>query len=332
MCVTLLIVVGAVNAQNNLLFFLFGISLSAMLASGVVSGGMMMGVDVDRVGLRPARAGELVRLAYRVHNRNRFLPVLSIMVADKALSGRARSGKGFRFNRKIWMSAHAYVPFIGPRQSVVIEVAYPEEARGIIQLQDVVVSSSFPFGIFMKSVAHRCSASLLVRPRIISISREALSKARGAGRSIAEDRKRKGHGLEFYALREYAHSDSPRQVAWKASARAGTLLTKQHAAPMPRACIIYLVLDQNHDPHQQEHRISYAASLISELCATGQRVGLRVPAADIDIPAGFGDRAVGTMHDELARIDLARLRTNIRDSATSGRGEVITIDQGVDRN
>ncbi|XOV76788.1 MAG: hypothetical protein ACFHWZ_08095 [Phycisphaerales bacterium] len=54
--VTVLLGIGSINSQNNLLFIVFGVALGAMLVSGVVSGAMMMGLEVDRRPVAPRRS------------------------------------------------------------------------------------------------------------------------------------------------------------------------------------------------------------------------------------------------------------------------------------
>lgn len=42
------------------------------------------------------------------------------------------------------------------------------------------------------------------------------------------NRRRRGEGMEFHQLRDYRQEDSPRQIDWKASARMGRLISREH--------------------------------------------------------------------------------------------------------
>jgi hypothetical protein len=94
--VTLLIAVGAFHAQNNLLFWLFSLSLGVLIVSGLISGVMMMTLDVRRAPASPARADEIegvdtrsavatpqpLRVRYLVTNRSRWIPVFAITISE----------------------------------------------------------------------------------------------------------------------------------------------------------------------------------------------------------------------------------------------------------
>jgi len=45
---TMVLVMGAINGQNNLLFWLFGLGVAGLLISGILSGGSLMRLDIER--------------------------------------------------------------------------------------------------------------------------------------------------------------------------------------------------------------------------------------------------------------------------------------------
>ena len=55
---TLLVGLAAINRQNNLLFWILGVMLSALLLSGMVSGVMMQSLRVKRLVAGNALVGE----------------------------------------------------------------------------------------------------------------------------------------------------------------------------------------------------------------------------------------------------------------------------------
>ncbi len=80
--VTVLVGMGAVNSQNNLLFAAFGVSMAAVLVSGFVSGAMLLGLRVKREAVEPTRAGEPLSVRYEVTNTGRFMPALGLRVEE----------------------------------------------------------------------------------------------------------------------------------------------------------------------------------------------------------------------------------------------------------
>lgn len=300
--VTVFIGVGAVNAQNNLLFFLFGISLAAILISGFISGSMMMGIKVQRTIQTPVYAKSTVVCNYTIKNTNRFIPAFAITLTEHKLAAttNATSKPTRRF------PLHAFIPYIPPDSELTTKIKLPSPPRGELTIDKLSITSTFPFGIVTKAITYTNQEQLLVRPAIHPIAPKAFSNAAGAGRSTTEDRRRKGQGLEFYALREFAHADSPKQVAWKASARAGTLLTKQHASPTPKTLTVILMLEPAAEHSELERRIESAASYIMTAAAKNYQVALEVPHFALSSKTtNPGTRAAGALLDILALIDLS---------------------------
>lgn len=79
---TLVLVLGAINGQNNLLFMLFGLAVGGLLISGVLSGANLMGVRLERQGATPGRRGERVQASYIITNRNRWLPAMGLVIEE----------------------------------------------------------------------------------------------------------------------------------------------------------------------------------------------------------------------------------------------------------
>ena len=321
LAVTVLLGVGAVNAQNNLLLFLFGITLAAILVAGFVSGSMMMGLVATRRVHPPNYAGAPPRVEYTVRNRNRVIPAFAIAITEHGLpAANARASR-----RRLRFPQHAFVAFIPPRGSVTVQGALPALPRGIHALTKFTTTSAFPLGVVLKAVSFAEAGEILVRPAVRRVPPVLVNRAFGLGRSTSENRRRKGSGLEFYALREYTHSDSPRQVAWKASARAGTLLTKQNASPTPKALTIRLALEPELSEAEGERRIAAAASIAKAASSLGHRVALQAPDHALATAPGAGRRALDGLLDSLARIDL----TSPAAASASGpvtTGPVLTID------
>ena len=119
--ITILLGLGALNSQNNLLFGAFGLALGGLLISGIVSGAMLMGLRVRRLGIEPAPVGERIIIRYEVTNRTRFYPVFAVRIGERRVSGST-------FNRHI-IAHDTLVMHLAPRQSMRLAASCPADRR-----------------------------------------------------------------------------------------------------------------------------------------------------------------------------------------------------------
>lgn len=149
---------------------------------------------------------------------------------------------------------------------------------------------------------------------------------RGAG-----DEPSPGTGDEFFGLREYAPGDSPRRIAWKPSARTGTLVIRQHSAPSPVRLWVILRLGAPRGAVADERAIALAASVLREAERRAIAVGLCIPlTGDLHLPHAQR-RQITRMLESLARLDLQALaeRRGVdeeRDPPATRRGATLVID------
>lgn len=331
-----LVGIGSINSQNNLLFFLFGLALGAILVSGIISGSMMMGVRVERLRVDDARVGEPARIRYRVHNANRFVPIFAVSITEKSLApkGSGRSAASFlphdeppprlfglfasRLPPKV-PRPHAMLAFLRAGESADVVTTLRPLRRGRVKLSRIRVTTTFPLGIVEKTVVFVQPDSFVVEPRVDALTPADIRAATDDPAPSAHASKRRGLGLEFFALREYVPGDSPRFVSWRASARHGTLLTKETEADADHAMMIDLRLPAGDDaldpdtltardpliapPAPVEHAIARAASLAAGGTRMGRRVGLRCDAAGVLVPPHGNPRQLAAILNELALLD-----------------------------
>lgn len=230
---TVVLFAGAANAQNNLLFGLFGLCTAALAVSGVISGGMLMRVRVERVAPHVAQVGAPVFVRYRVSNGSRVLPLMGVTIEELApapaggLCGRLTSLRAFV----------AHVP-AGESREVVAQAE--GTARGECRLRRFRVWTTFPFGLMKKSVSFEHEASVLVRPRVASVAVPRLLAGGARGRS---SRLHAREGEEFHSLREYTTGDSARRIAWRPSARRDEEVVSERSVPAAETLRLRLVAD-----------------------------------------------------------------------------------------
>jgi uncharacterized protein (DUF58 family) len=312
--ITVLIALGAFNSQNNLLFWAFGFALSILVVSGLISGQMLMGIRADRTAAGRAVVGEPITLSYRITNRSRLVPAFAIGASEIPVDGASTAAPSARSATLAKLSGKAPAPLaytflihLGPRETTDIAARFTPVRRGTLPLSDFSLETTFPFGIVRKSLLFRQPRTILIHPRQIAPPPGLLQRRRSVGQSAAPRAARPGSGEEYFTLREYIAGDSPRSIAWRASARSDQLLVRQNSLPVPQRLLVLLRLDRGQSAEANEDAISLAAGIISAAASANYEIGLIVPGAAVDRRPTPG-RAQGTrLLDDLALIDLDAL-------------------------
>lgn len=309
--VTVLVALGAFNSQNNLLFWTFGLSLALLVVSGLISGFMLMGVRVERESISESAVGSPVRIGYRVRNLNRLTPIMALTIEEVGYEPPPQPSLLDRLLRRqrppvahpITMPV-GFVAYVGPRSSVRLEALSRATKRGRVTLTAIRVHTSFPFGLIRKSVSIEQHAAGVITPEVIRGSASVLEAAVPLA-PIGSMSRRSGMGDEFHALREYRTGDSPRDVAWRASARRGALLVRQFAAPNPRRLWIVLHLRTAIGQDALDERaIALAAGLAHDAEKRGVEFGLIVPVTRTLLHPRRGMMHLQRCMNELGLLDL----------------------------
>jgi uncharacterized protein (DUF58 family) len=310
--ITLLIALGAFNSQNNLLFWTFGFAMAALLVSGLISGSMLMGVEIVRVSIAEAQVGEFIRIRYRVHNRNRLVPVFALLISEEGLipPGR-RFFKFLRGRRRDDLSALpvmtvpiAFVAQLGAGETVHVEAIALAKRRGRVMFTSIIAHSSFPFGLMRKILHISQGGTTVIRPAVIHPPTGLLKHGSSTGLSGAVSR-RPGPGEEFFSLREYVPGDGIRSIAWKASARRGSLLVRQNAMPSPgRLWIVLRLRSTVGSTIEDEHAISLAAGVAHQAEKHGMEYGLATPLTRTLIHPRHGPIHLARLMTELGMLEL----------------------------
>lgn len=307
--VTILVALGAFNSQNNLLFWAFGFSLALLVVSGLLSGAMLMGVDLERLEVIEASAGGHASIPYRIRNTNRVVPAfaLTIMEVDRPIGRRWRSRRDNNAGLASWLGTlsepRAFAAHVGPGQSVVAHARVMALRRGRVHLSGVLVSTSFPFGIVKKSLLFEIHQDFIVHPQRGEVNPSLLRQTIRLGERGSVPTRRAGSGTDFFALREYQTGDPMRSIAWRASARRDAMLVRQPAAPSPVRVMVALDFGASPDEHADERAIGLAAGIIDALVGRGLEVGLRVEHAGIEIRPREGRLHRTLLLDELAVLE-----------------------------
>jgi uncharacterized protein (DUF58 family) len=343
-CVVFAIGLAAMNSQNNLLFWIFGVMVAALFMSGLVSGAMMLGLRVRRIDPRHGRVGEALIVRYAIENRNRILPAFNLHVEDLQAAPRDGGRTWFALlrgmlrrplhmsearlaARRAWRErgpatfwkrmapVSSWVMHVGPRDTVHGEAVFWPTRRGVADFHHVRLWSAFPFGLVKKSITFEQPAHTLIYPRVYELRRGVVDALRPRGPLGARVGTRAGQGDEYYGLREYREGDLLTHVAWKRTASLDELVCIERTRPSPprlrvvvdlRRPTADLRVDESVDARRlEEDTISLAASLIVAAESTGYEVGLTVVGVPVDaLPARGGAWHVDRLLGALAIIDL----------------------------
>jgi len=312
--VVLLLGLGSINSQNNMLFFAFGLALAGALVSGIISGGILMNLQLERLPPRVGSVGAPLHVGYIVRNRSRWLPAFAVGLQEVPRRRRRAERAG---ELAVMPVPRAFVAGVGTGAETRVESIVVPVRRGLHTFHAIRASTSFPLGITRKSVTFvgetdAPAARCVIRPEIVPITSDFIRRAVSAASEGERSSPAVGMGDEFFSIREYVPGDNARQIAWRPSARSGTLLVRENAARSPMRVWVALVPTPGGAPggeidRMNERAISLAASIIARASEDGAEVGLAAPLCGIAVNPRGGVRHAERLLDMLAALDLSKM-------------------------
>jgi len=132
--------------------------------------------------------------------------------------------------------------------------------------------------LIRRTVEHELPATLLVFPRLGSLTAKFSALVRDAAHETSGERRQTYTSGDFYGLRDYRSGDSRRHIHWRTSARRGKLMVRQFERAVHHDVAVYVDLWQpapttDEDREHVERAVSFAATLVHDLC---RRDGCRV--------------------------------------------------------
>src|SRR3712207_3844150 len=169
----------------------------------------------------------------------------------------------------------------------VVRYTVENPRRGIYAGGDFVVESGAPFGLFYGRRRGQVPTDIVVYPRTFDVADLPPSAAVDAERGDKSESStlHRGHGGEFWGLREYRPGDPARLVAWRRSARdllAGRLAVVELAQETHPPLVLALNLDPRAPHEVREMVISIGASLL--LYGLGEGREVRAYAGPENLP------------------------------------------------
>jgi uncharacterized protein (DUF58 family) len=269
---------------------LLGYPALATLAAGglaLVVAAVAVVLRRPRVALRrtiePARvtAGEPVVGRLEVRNRSRW-PTVGFVAVDRVGTD----------------EVPVPVAALGGGAATTIGYRVPTQRRGRIPLGPLTVTRRDPMGLvsLARPVAAGAETVLWSYPRThpmrplpigVVLDYEGTTMAHASAGSTT-----------FAALREYVAGDDPRHINWRATARTGTLIVREHVdTSEPTTSVVLDARAEALDPAAFEEAVEACASVCRSVESYGRPVDLWVVGED---RAGLIGLGVRTLLDRLA--------------------------------
>jgi uncharacterized protein (DUF58 family) len=264
---------AAMNTGNNLLFFGWGLVLSSIVVSGILSESTLRATSTTALPAGELRAGRPGALPVLLEN-DRRVPAFGVGVSFVFEDGdrtEARTGTTFELRLSPGMRRTASVPWT-PRR------------RGPHRVSTLRIATAAPFGFFTKEriidATHLPAGlrTLLVLPE--RVDTRALGRTLWArlGETPAGQA---GSGDEFFSLRPWRDGDDPRRIAWRRVASTGRRVVREQEATRSREIVVALRTGPGASADDVEDAIATVGSLVEDLLADGHAVGVVVPGARV---------------------------------------------------
>ncbi|MFG0244448.1 MAG: DUF58 domain-containing protein [Phycisphaerales bacterium JB052] len=318
--VTLFLAVGAINSQNNLLFWLFGVAIATLIVSGIFSGNALMKTRLRSRAFKEVNAGQTLRLHYTVINRSRFFPLFAALISEMPDSP-----------NMMGTFLPASVIHIGPGQSGSFMGTLKPSKRGRVTLRRIRLSTRFPFGLLQKSLIFEQPRTLLVLPHKLQLRSELLRHTHAQGEQARKRSARGGRSDEFWGLREYVPGDPRRRISWKHSARRAELVVVEHTQTISSRIWVWIVEPEpGSDQYEQmcERAIAAGAALIEQGASRSIPIGLWYPQRGLRVDPMTGRSHAGRTLRALAMVDLDIEDAPVTPPPARERDRVIVLKAG----
>ncbi|MBD3307208.1 DUF58 domain-containing protein [candidate division KSB3 bacterium] len=276
---TVIVGLAAINTGNNLLYLVFGLMLSFITVSGILSELMLRHVSLTRTFPQHIFARQRVPVQITLTNRKRRLSSFSLLVQD--VSHHTEGEK------------RRYILKIAPQATVSLTYPLIFQRRGMHRPGKMRLSTRYPFGFFLKSATFTdTTEELLVYPEVTPLQPSAMpNMSASVGDSESS---RQGHGTEIHSIREYVPGDGNTRIHWKSTAKHAKFMTKEltHDHQKKLSLVLDVSLPSSRIPPSfypdVERAISLAASYLMDLSKQQFQLQLITPAQKS--PYGHGQR------------------------------------------
>lgn len=259
---TFTMLLGSMNYNNNLSFVLTFLLVGVGFVSMHQCQRNLVGLEISFAGVDPVFAGQAAefKIAITNHSKNRR-PHL----------------------RLYFDNGKSLLDDLEPGESRVFHLELPTDKRGRVRLERFGVRTMFPFELFRSWAWLHMDLTALVYPKPANDVPEPPPTQSAQGH-----RQHDARGEEDFAgLRRFNIGDSPRNVAWKAYARTGDMLSKQFSGADTSSQ--WFEFDQV-EAADVEDRLSILTRWIIDADRTQRDYGLRIPGHEYSPAHGEAHR------------------------------------------
>jgi uncharacterized protein (DUF58 family) len=295
---------AALNTGNNLLFLAWGMVLSAMVVSGLLSEATLRVADVTLTPPDELRVEVQSYVKMHLTNSSRFMPALAIEIV---LTWTDDHGEN-------WSTYAPYQLRLDAQNQRYLFAPVRPLRRGPLRLIGFTLRTAYPFGLFIKDRPLKVPQwELWVLPKAGPMQPGAQVWQGRLGQSLAQ---RAGDGEDYFAMRLYRPGDALKHVLWRRVAKANRWLVLEREARVARQVVFVLALDTAAAATVQENALMSVGTLLETVLQQGMDVGLIAPGLRVEPAADpFGS---GRQRHRLL-LALARLAVNVTPSLPLAR-------------
>ncbi|MBI2987906.1 MAG: DUF58 domain-containing protein [Deltaproteobacteria bacterium] len=243
----------AVNTGHNLFYLVFGLLLSVVIVSGLLSERVVRGIEVHRHMPSEVTARVPFAVVLELHNPRQRKISYALAVSD---------GGDFFPRRTL-----GYLSVLGPGERRSFPYLAQVETRGLHRFGPVHLATRFPFGLFEKVRVIPLEESFIAYPGLKESSR---LRALASGRDRIGSKKWRW-GEEVLGLRPALHEDDHRFIHWRTSARMGQLMVKEFVEEIEYPRPVFFD-DRGDEGERFEQAVETAASLLRLMVENGVAV------------------------------------------------------------
>ncbi len=291
--------------------------LAGMLAGPVVLGGWaarrgLRGLVVQRRVPEGVCAGDLIVGQVRVQNHQPRRACWAVVVEDtvERIGNAHTNGRGPRIRPIRPNVLFPYIP-AGQSRRATYQGRLPD--RGQYRLGPLRLSTQFPFGLMCRSVVAGQSEVFTVYPRLGRLTQRWMARRHEAFSGTHRRERRHGSAGDFYGVRPWQAGDPLRWIHWRTTARRGTPVVRLFEQPRNRDVALVVELWQPDSPGPAEYEnvelaVSFAATVIADLCRRGGSDVLLVTAAD-RVQVARGPASASLMHTAMEQLAVVTAQT-----------------------
>jgi uncharacterized protein (DUF58 family) len=296
--IMLLVLLAAWNTGTNLFYLVFGSIASFIVMSIAASGFSLRNIHLAREAPAAIYRGTRFSALVRLENRSARLPAISVR-AEKA-----RLAESENHDREEESPLVGYVLSLPAGKAAILRTSEIYDRRGVYPLPDIILVTSFPFGLIECRRRISDDSEIVVYPRVLPARTALIEQAEGRADILKTSI---GDGDEFFSLREYIPGDDFRRVAWKASARSSTLLVRDLERQTSRFVLFTFDTRWQPDIAGFEDHFESAIEVIASLAFTllARQYTIALVTSEDNLPEGEGQAQFIKLLEKLARLQPA---------------------------